>query len=313
MSRSGQRAYPVLVTASTATLTATAPDLAILFEGGGMRAVHTAPVVTTLLELGIHPGFAAGISAGSSHLTNFLSRDAERSRRSFVDLASDPNFGNLKSFAKGQGLFNAEYIYEQAGLPDQALPFDFDSFAATPTRFAIPSFRCSDGETVFWSNEDITTLEELMRRVRSSSSLPVWMPPVLIDGEYYVDGALGVDGGIPLTPARDAGFSKFLIVLTQPKGFRKPAPKRLTPFYRSYFRRFPAVGAALMHRWALYNETLDEIDELEAAGDAIVYRPEQVTVRSYERRLERLTAAYAAGLEQARREASLWQEFSQAA
>ena len=290
-------------------LAPTAPDVALLFEGGGMRAVHTAGVVETLIESNIHAGLVAGISAGSSHLANYLSRDAYRARRSFVEMAADPNFGDWRSFARGKGLFNAEYIYEQAGLPDQALPFDFETFSSSGAAARIGTFRCSTGETVFWTEEDTATMSGLMRMVRSSSTMPVWMPPVLIYGEYYVDGALGQDGGVPLSAARDAGFEKFLIVLTQPKGYRKIPPRRLTPFYRSYFRRFPAVGDALLHRWALYNETLDEIDELEASGEAVVFRPDKVMIRSYERRVDRLSEAYDLGREQARGEVGLWREF----
>ena len=287
----------------------TAPDVALLFEGGGMRAVHTAGVVETLIEAGIHTGLVAGISAGSTHLANYMSRDAARARKSFVELVADPNFGNWRSFARGKGLFNAEYIYEQSGLPDQALPYDFETFAASGSAARIGTFRCSTGETVFWTEEDTATMAELMRMVRSSSTMPVWMPPVLIDGEYYVDGALGDDGGIPLSAARDAGYEKFLVVLTQPKGFRKVPPRRLTPFYRSYFRRFPAVGEALLRRWAVYNETLDEIEALEEAGLAVVFRPEQVKIRSYERKVDRLAEAYELGREQALREVDLWRDF----
>lgn len=274
-----------------------------------MRAVHTAGVVETLIEAGIHAGLAAGISAGSSHLANYVSRDAVRARKSFVDMAADPNFGDWRSFARGKGLFNAEYIYEQAGLPDQALPYDFDAFSSSGTDARIGTFRCSDGETVFWTGDDFRTMPDLMRMVRSSSTKPVWMPPVLIDGEYYVDGALGRDGGVPLSVARDAGYEKFLVVLTQPEGYRKIPPRRLTPFYRSYFRRFPAVGEALLRRWALYNETLDEIEALEESGAAVVFRPERVMIRSYERRVDRLAEAYVLGREQARREVDTWRDF----
>lgn len=290
-------------------LAPTAPDVAVLFEGGGMRAVHTAGVVETLIDAEIHAGLVAGISAGSTHLANYVSRDAVRARKSFVEMAADPNFGDWRSFARGKGLFNAEYIYEQTGLPDQALPFDFETFDASSTEARIGTFRCSDGETVFWGEDDITSMSDLMKMVRSSSTMPVWMPPVLIDGEYYVDGALGRDGGIPLSAARDAGYDRFLVVLTQPHGYRKIPPRRLTPFYRSYFRRFPAVGEALMHRWALYNETLDEIEALEESGDALVFRPHRVMIRSYERRVNRLAEAYVLGREQARREVDTWLDF----
>lgn len=290
-------------------LAPTAPDVAVLFEGGGMRAVHTAGVVETLIDAEIHAGLVAGISAGSTHLANYVSRDAVRARKSFVEMAADPNLGDWRSFARGKGLFNAEYIYEQTGLPDQALPFDFETFDASSTEARIGTFRCSDGETVFWGEDDITSMSDLMKMVRSSSTMPVWMPPVLIDGEYYVDGALGRDGGIPLSAARDAGYDRFLVVLTQPHGYRKIPPRRLTPFYRSYFRRFPAVGEALMHRWALYNETLDEIEALEESGDALVFRPHRVMIRSYERRVDRLAEAYVLGREQARREVDTWLDF----
>ncbi|MVZ91744.1 patatin family protein [Microbacter sp. ANSKLAB05] len=298
---------PTLVTVTE--LAPTAPDVALIFEGGGMRAVHTAGVVETLIEAGIHTGLVAGISAGASHLANYVSRDAVRARKSFVEMAADPNFGDWRSFARGKGLFNAEYIYEQAGLPDEVLPYDFKTFDASGTEARIGTFRCSDGETVFWGEDDITSMSDLMRMVRSSSTMPVWMPPVLIDGEYYVDGALGHDGGIPLSAARDAGYDKFLVVLTQPHGYRKIPPRRLTPFYRSYFRRFPAVGEALMHRWALYNETLDEIEALEESGEALVFRPHRVMIRSYERRVDRLAEAYVLGREQARREVDTWLDF----
>lgn len=263
----------------------------------------------TLIEADIHAGLVAGISAGSTHLANYLSRDADRARKSFVDLAGDPNFGDWRSFARGKGLFNAEYIYEQTGLPDQAYPFDFKTFSGSGSQVRIGTFRCSDGETLFWSEQDTATMSDLMRMVRSSSTMPVWMPPVLIDGEYYVDGALGHDGGVPLSAAQEAGYEKFLVVLTQPKGFRKVPPRRLTPFYRSYFRRFPAVGEALLRRWAVYNETLDEIEALEEAGQAVVFRPEQVKIRSYERKVDRLAEAYELGREQALREVDLWRDF----
>jgi len=287
----------------------TAPDVAVLFEGGGMRAVHSAGVVEVLLGAGIHPGLAAGISAGASHVANYLSRDAARARTSFVELAADPNFGDWRSFARGKGLFNAEYIYEQTGMPHQVMPYDFETYQRDGAAVRIGTFRCSDGATVFWTEEETTTMAELMRMVRSSSTLPVWMPPVLIEGEYYVDGALGVDGGVPLSAAREAGYERFLVVLTQPRGYRKPPPTRLTPFYRSYFRRFPAVGEALMARWIRYNETLDEIEQLEADGDAVVFRPRRTIIRSYERRVERLAQAYAMGLGQASEEVDGWLEF----
>ena len=47
---------------------------------------------------------------------------------------------------RGQGLFNARYIYEETGLPGQALPFDWDTFTADPAQVRIGAFNATRGE-----------------------------------------------------------------------------------------------------------------------------------------------------------------------
>lgn len=68
-------------------------DVALIFEGGGMRASYTSGFLNNLLENEIYFDYVAGISAGSSHSVNYLSRDMERSRISFVGFSLDPKFG----------------------------------------------------------------------------------------------------------------------------------------------------------------------------------------------------------------------------
>ena len=80
-------------------------DVALIFEGGGMRASYTAGVVVTLLENDLNFGDVYGISAGSSHTVNYVSRDTVRTKMSFVDLVDDPEFGGLKTFVQGKGFF----------------------------------------------------------------------------------------------------------------------------------------------------------------------------------------------------------------
>ena len=86
-------------------------DVALVFEGGGMRASFSAGVAATLLEAQIHIGWVGGISAGSSCLANYLSRDVERTRTTFVEFAAHPRFGNWGTWLRGRGLFNAEWIH----------------------------------------------------------------------------------------------------------------------------------------------------------------------------------------------------------
>ncbi|MFT4109596.1 MAG: patatin family protein [Propionicimonas sp.] len=289
-------------------LTSNVDDVALIFEGGGMRASYTSAVVATLLAEGIHIDWVAGISAGASNLANYVSRDAGRARRSFVEFAADPRFGNWGSFLRGQGLFNAAYIYEQTSAPDQALPFDFATFAANPARLRIGAFECDTGRGVAWSREDVATMPYLMRRVRASSTMPVIMPPVRLDGHVYVDGALADHGGIALNAAQADGFRRFFVVLTQERGYVK-RPTSAPAVYRTWFRRYPAVAEALRVRHLNYNRTREELFDLERSGDALLFVPDRMPVSNSTREVARLRASHEAGLAQARREVPRWREF----
>ena len=150
-----------------------------------------------------------------------------------------------------------------------------------------------------------------MARVQASSTMPVVMPPVEIDGEVYVDGALGATGGIAIDAAREAGFSKFLVVLTQERGYAK-GPMSNPWFYRRHFRRYPSVADALLTRWSRYNATRDELFQLERQGDAYLFAPNAMTVSNGERNVAKLEAAHAQGLAQMAREMPALREFLQA-
>ncbi|GAA2002049.1 patatin family protein [Brevibacterium samyangense] len=283
-------------------------DTALIFEGGGMRAALTSAVVVELLNSGIAFDWVAGVSAGSSNTANYLSRDARRARRSFVDFAADPKFGNVRTFLRGDGLFNAKYIYEQTGLPDQALPFDWETFRDNPAEANVVAFDAVSGEQVVFTREDFREMPDLMVRVRASSTMPVLMPPVEIDGRTYVDGALGTAGGIALDVARDAGYERFFVVLTRDREYRKER-ERFPGFYLTYFRRFPAIAEALISRWERYNATREELFELEREGKAYLFVPDRMPIGNGERSLSKLAAAHRAGLSQARRESAAWKDF----
>ena len=283
-------------------------DTALIFEGGGMRASLTSAMVVTLLEAGLSFDWVAGISAGASNTVNFLSRDARRARRSFVEFAADDQFGGMKHFLRGEGLFNAEYIYQRAGVEGAALPFDWTTFSASESQMRIIAFDAESGTEVVWTQDDVPRVEDLMVRVRASSTMPGLMPPVHLDGHVYVDGAMGPDGGIALSQAQAEGFEKFVIILTQERGYRKE-PQRFPAVYRGIFRRYPAVADALLTRWTRYNETRERVFALEEEGRAHVFAPEIMPVANSTRDLSRLAAAHRMGLSQSRRELPALREF----
>ena len=283
-----------------------AKDTALVIEGGGMRNSYTAACIVKLLKEEVEFGWVGGVSAGSSHTVNFLSRDVVRSEESFVDFAKNPSFGGLGSLLRGSGYFNAEFIYEKAA--DQDMPFDWEAFDANPAQVCISAARADTGERVYWGREDIKTQEDLMVRVRASSTLPLIMPMRVIDGAPYVDGAMGESGGILIEQAEKAGFEKFLFLGSKPRGYVRPEVGRPAAL-RRIFRKYPAVAEAMIARPARYNASKDRLLELEKEGRAQLFFPEDMQVASTERSVTKLRSNYEAGRAQTYAEWPAWKEF----
>lgn len=281
-------------------------DTALIFEGGGMRASYTAGFLNNLLENHLYFDYVVGISAGSSHSVNYLSRDPERARRSFVEIAQDPNFGGWKSFLKGEGFFRSQYLYEETSLPGGVLPLDFETFMANPAQLRIGMFERRLGKVVYYSKDDIKEMKDLMKIVRASSSLPIFMPPTHYDGQSFVDGGLG--GGIALDIAKQDGYRKFFVVLTREKGYRK-TPAKFKRSIKAYYRKYPQVARAMLHRHLIYNKTLDELEALERQGQAFLVYPETMPVSNREVNFEKLSHSYQLGYAQGKRDVPQWKHF----
>ena len=279
---------------------------ALIFEGGGMRNSYTAPCVVKLIEEDVRVGWVGGVSAGSSHTVNFLSGDAWRAEESFVEFAKNPSFGGVSSLLRGNGYFNAEFIYDRSS--DADLPFDYEAFEANPAQMNIVATRADTGETVLFTREDVVERSDVNTFVRASSTLPLIMPTQLIDGIPYVDGALGASGGISIDQAEAAGFERFLFIGTKPRDYVRPQVTRPT-VVRSLLRRTPAVAQALIDRPDRYNASKERLLELEREGRAQLFFPEDMRVSSTERNVAKLRSNFEAGRRQTEAEWPRWREF----
>ena len=295
-------------------LTPNVNDVALILEGGGMRASYTAGAVVTLLEQNLNFVDIYGISAGSSHTVNYVSRDKIRTKISFVDLVRDPNFGGMKTFLTGKGFFNAHYLYEGVaehpeGI-DESFLFDWDTFSANPANVHIEAFDRDSTETICWTKADMPTARDMMLRVRASSTMPIFMPPVTIDGRTYMDGGLGSSWGIPLEAAERDGYERFFIVRTQPKGYRKkPIGSPARTLFKTAFHKHPSVWQRTLERPARYNELCDRIERLERTGAAYVFYPDEMTLTNRTTDYDLLQTAYETGHAQAQREVEDWQRW----
>lgn len=285
-----------------------APDVALVFEGGGMRASYSSGVLNALLEAEIFTGWVGGISAGSSCSVNYLSRSQERSRKSFTDLVLHDQFGGFQHWLRGKGFFHSEWIYEQTSGPEEPLPYAFSDFQSNPTEFAIGGFRCDNGEMVYWTREDVEEHIDLMKYVRASSTMPILMPWTTINGVDYCDGALGPTGGFAHDAAQAAGYTKLIVVTTRPRHYVKH-PQRASKAMQRLLRRYPAVHDGLMARAENYNRSREELLQMERDGQAILIFPEQMPITNSERNVHKLRAMYEQGLAHGRCEVPAIKEF----
>lgn len=287
----------------------TIKDTALILEGGGMRASYTAGLLTNLLENEIYIDYVAGISAGASHTVNYLSRDIARTRRCFVDIVLDPRFGGWRSFFKGEGFFCSQYLYEETPYPNSTLPLDFQAFMTNPAQLRIGAFERDSGKMRYFSKADIQAMTDLMKIVRSSSSMPIFMPPTYYDGHFYVDGGLG--GGIALDIAKEDGLKKYFVILSREKGYRKK-PLKFSKALRAYYRKYPLVAEAMLKRHIVYNQTLEELEQLASEGKAFLVYPEVMPISNRETNYNKLAECYKLGYAQGQHDVQKWKEFLEA-
>lgn len=273
-----------------------------------MRAVYSAAMVEALLESDVNFSWICGNSASTSHLAYYIARDPQRMRATFTTFPSDPNFGGLRTWMRGDGFFNAQYIFGAAAIPGHPMALDWPYFEASPVQFRMSGFNARTGTVTHWGRSDITSPQEFALRAQASATLPFFMPPTFIDGEPWFDGAFGPTGGIPIDSAEEDGFERFVVVMTRTRNYRKNrgqvnwAVKRL-------FRKYPALAESIITRHARYNETRERIFEMEREGRAYVFAPEYMSIGNGDRNLRHLLSAYRAGLDQARAEMPRIREF----
>ena len=290
-------------------LTTNVDGCALVFEGGGYRAGYTAGMANVLLEEGIYFPFVCGLSAGASNTVDYLSRDQWRTHWAFTGLAGDPEAGGRMSYLRGDGYINGDYCYR--GVIDNGVaPFDWNTFVQNPADMRIQSFERDTGRTVTWGKSDFDNVNDLIDRVRASSTLPWLMNPIQIDGQTMLDGGLGKGAGLPLWMAEEAGYKKFLFLTTREKGYRKEpfSGAKLQAMLR-LTSKHPFMREALLSRAERYNAETERIEQLAREGRCLIVRPDVMPVESTTFDGAMLEASYAMGHAQALRELPRWREF----
>lgn len=259
-----------------------------------MRGVYTAGVLDAWMDRDISFETIYGVSAGAIQACSYMSRQQGRGYACIVDYLEDWRYCSIRSLLLTGNLFGVKRCYQD--IPDRLNPFDYHTFAASPTRlFAV----ATDVDTGLPVYRPIRDMRQDTPSIRASASLPFVSRMVRVEGHRLLDG--GVADSIPLEKALSEGASRAVVVLTQHAGYRKASSSQ-AGWARLRYPGKKAFCRRLQDRPMRYNQQLAYVERMEAEGRAFVIRPGQpVAFGRVERDRGKLQALYQQGRQDAAR------------
>lgn len=265
----------------------------MVLEGGAMRGLFTAGVIDVMMENGIDYDAVCGVSAGAAFGCNYKSRQIGRVIRYNTLLAHNWRYCGLRSLLLTGDLYGAEFCYHT--LPEMLDIMDKKTYDENPQVFYCV---CTDAETGKPVYKNCDTLNyKTLEYMRASASMPVASTPVEIDGKKLLDG--GISDSIPVKFMKEEGYTRQVVVLTQPEGYAKK-PQKAMPLLRRALREYPAVADDLSTRHVVYNHELEQVRELVRTGEAYaIYPPEDLEIGKTEHDTAKMWEVYRIGRETA--------------
>lgn len=162
---------------------------AFVLLGGGAHGAAQAGALTSLVEAGIVPDVIVGISAGAWNAAFWASQpDLDRAHsleNVWKTTTSNDILGVVRWRVAVSAATNRGTLYDAAGLRRMAQRHlggqTFDDLKI-PTR--VLAVNVSRGEPIIFEQGNVLDI------VLASAAIPGIFPPVIIDGDYYVDGGL---------------------------------------------------------------------------------------------------------------------------
>lgn len=269
---------------------------ALVIEGGALRGMHTDGILDVFLEKQIEFPYVVGVSAGVLGGYSYISKQPRRARDVNLQFMGDRRYFNMLNLLRRRSVFDFDFMFGE--LSRELVPLDFEAFRKSRQRFFATTTDAATGETAFFEKSECNVFE---RAAAASASLPIFSPPLEIDGRLYYDG--GVSNAVPFEKAFEDGFSKVVLLLTRHKGYRKPPVGDLVRrVYGREFKKYPALLEKLLTVPERYNARMDEIDRLEREGKLLAIRPAApIDMPRMEKNTRKLQALYDRGVADARK------------
>lgn len=268
----------------------------LVLEGGGMRGLYTAGVLDVFMENNIWADGVVGVSAGALHGISYASRQPRRSARYSIRFNNDKRYKSFKSLIKTGNLFNEDFCYHE--IPEVIDVFDYEGFKKYQKDCPFYAV-CTDLETGKAKYIQIQDMRKEIDYLRASASLPL-VSNIIDDGvNKLLDG--GTVDSIPVRFFEKKGYNKMVVIVTQPKGYRKK-PSKVEKIVAFVYRKYPKYVKATKYRYRMYNNQLKYMEKLEREGKIFVIRPtENLQLNRIEKDNEKLISMYKLGRRDAKK------------
>ncbi|GAE91110.1 patatin-like phospholipase [Gracilibacillus boraciitolerans JCM 21714] len=264
-------------------------DIGLVLEGGGSRGVYTAGVLRYLMENDTFFPYVIGVSAGACNGSSYISKQIDRNRITTIEYVNHPEYLSFRNWLTKRQLFGMDFIFDT--LPNQLVPFDYETFNSAPEEFVVGVTDCTTGESLFYRKSEFA--DDMITLLRASSSLPLVAPIVHFDEKALMDG--GISAPIPIKQAIRDGYEKNVVVLTRNRGYYKK-PQSINWYMQKKYQQYPGLLAALKKRHQEYNETINFLYEEEKKGNVFIISPtEKLKVGRVERNKNKLKDLYHRG------------------
>ncbi len=263
--------------------------IGLVMEGGSMRGMFTAGVTDVMMENNIEFDGAIGVSAGAAFGCNYKSRQPGRAIRYNKRFCKDKRFASIGNFIKTGNIFSTKFCY--GTVPNELDVFDREAFKNNPMEFYIVATDVEKGCEVYYKLENGDDVD--LDLIRASASMPILSKIVEVEGTKLLDG--GIADSIPLKGFEKLGYSKNVVILTQPLGFVKEKNKHMKMIKFKY-HKYPNFVGAVNDRHVKYNAETLYVSRQEKAGEAFVIRPpEPLNISGIVRDPEELERVYQIG------------------
>ena len=239
----------------------------LVLEGGAMRGLFSAGIMDVFLENGLRFDGIIGVSAGAAFGCNYKSGQSGRVLRYNKRFCRDKRYCSLYSLLTTGDLFGADFCYHQ--LPDELDPFDCRTYNQDPAEFYTVCTDVNTGQPHYQSCP--TADAECFEWMRASASMPLVSRIVHAGNGQYLDGAIA--DSIPVKYFQTLGYSKNVVILTQPEGYKKQ-PQKAFGIMQLLLRKYPALLNAIKTRQIRYNQTLSFLEQEQKKGTVFILRPQ---------------------------------------